>query len=58
MKSYYGLLMHSSSPSSDYDQNQFFDDNDANGHGLDDDGFIFIPSRSEIILPVLNTLHI
>ena len=49
--------MHSSS-SSDYDQNQFFDDNDANGHGLDDDGFIFIPSRSEIILPVLNTLHI
>ena len=40
--------MHSSS-SSDYDQNQFFDDNDANGHGLDDDGFIFIPSRSEIL---------
>ena len=47
--------MHSSS-SSDYDQNQFFDDNDANGHGLDDDGFIFIPSRSEIIWPVYNDI--
>ena len=51
--------MHSSSSSSDYDQNQFFDDNDANGHGLDDDGFIFIPSRSEINRAVFfNTLHI
>ena len=51
--------MHSSFSSSDYDQNQFFDDNDANGHGLDDDGFIFIPSRSEINRAVFfNTLHI
>jgi len=29
----------------DFNQNEFFDDNDANKYGLDDNGYIFIPSE-------------
>jgi len=32
---------------SDFNQNEFFEDNDANKHGLDDSGYIFIPSQCE-----------
>ena len=30
---------------SDFDQNEFFEDNDAKKHGLDNNGYIFIPSQ-------------
>ena len=38
----------------DFDQTEFFDDNNANGHGLDDSGFIFVPDRFAMGVSILN----
>ena len=39
------FYFHSLHLKSDFDQNEFYDNNDANGHGLDDKGYIYIPKR-------------